>query len=140
MGPAQASRVILSLQPRTGHSAALEPSPRRLGGRRTKGQDGGENRFHRSPILALRLTRRRLAIRLHLRSRSAALELRRPNRRIEERLMREFLRSLEEKLDGKTGRRKAPITHAIMRSKRLTLAILEAHAFCRLLQYFGATL
>ena len=54
--------------------------------------------------------------------------------------MREFLRSLEEKLDGKTGRRKAPITHAIMRSKRLILAILEAHAFCRLLQYFGATL
>jgi hypothetical protein len=54
--------------------------------------------------------------------------------------MREFLRSLEEKAGRENGPAQAPITHAIMRSKRLILAILEAHAFCRLLQYFGAAL
>ena len=44
-----------------------------LGRRRKKEEDGGEERFHRSPILTLRLTRLRLAIRQHSHE-SAALE------------------------------------------------------------------
>jgi hypothetical protein len=44
-----------------------------LGRRRKKEEDGGEERFHRSPTLALRLTRRRLAIRQHPQE-SAALK------------------------------------------------------------------
>ena len=34
----------------------------------------------------------------------------------------------------------APIKARVHASKRLTLAILEVHSFCSLLQYFGATL
>jgi hypothetical protein len=86
----------------------------RSGLRQREKDEDGEERFHRSSILALRLTRRRLAIKLHPGESAALKALRRFDREFDPRLMREVFRSLEHKPDAKTGGRKAPIKHAFI--------------------------
>jgi hypothetical protein len=86
----------------------------RSGLRQREKDEDDEERFHRSSILALRLTRRRLAIILRPGESAALKALRRSDREFDQRLMREVLRSLEHKPDAKTGGRNATIKHAFM--------------------------
>jgi hypothetical protein len=87
-----------------------ETPARRSGLRQREKEEDREECFHRSSVLALRLTRR-LAIILHPGESAALKALRRSDREFDQRLMREVLRSLEHKPDAKTGGRNATIKH-----------------------------
>jgi hypothetical protein len=88
-----------------------ETPARRNGLRQREKEEDREECFHRSSILALRLTRRRLAIILHPGESAALKAPRRSDREFDQWLMREVLRSLEHKPDAKTGGRNATIKH-----------------------------
>jgi hypothetical protein len=69
--------------------------------------------FFATNILALRLTRRRLTIRLHPLESAALEHFARRDREIEERLMREFLGALEDKLDSARPQEASPVAERV---------------------------